>query len=70
MRPDGSDIRNLTNTPEINEGLPRFSPDGTRILYRRIPIGERFDNNRHGMQGELGHHEQRRDRRPGLRKGR
>jgi Tol biopolymer transport system component len=53
MRPDGSDIRNLTNTPEVNEGLPRFSPDGTRILYRRIPIGERFDNNRHGMQGEL-----------------
>ena len=53
MRPDGSDIRNLTNTPDANEGLPRFSPDGTRILYRRIPIGERFDNNRHGMQGEL-----------------
>lgn len=53
MRPDGSDIRNLTNTPDVNEGLPRFSPDGTRILFRRIPIGERFDNNRHGMQGEL-----------------
>jgi len=53
MRPDGSDIRNLTNTPDFNEGLPRFSPDGTRILYRRIPIDERFDNNRHGMQGEL-----------------
>jgi len=53
MRPDGSDIRNLTNTPDVNEGLPRCSPDGTRILYRRIPIGERFDNNRHGMQGEL-----------------
>jgi Tol biopolymer transport system component len=53
MRPDGSDIRNLTNTPGINEGLPRFSPDGARILYRRIPIGERFDNNRHGFQGEL-----------------
>jgi Tol biopolymer transport system component len=53
MRPDGTDIRNLTNTPDVNEGLPRFSPDGTRILYRRIPIAERFDNNRHGMQGEL-----------------
>jgi Tol biopolymer transport system component len=53
MRPDGSDVRNLTNTPQFNEGLPRFSPDGNRILYRRIPVGERFDNNRHGLQGEL-----------------
>ena len=53
MRPDGSDVRNLTNTPQFNEGLPRFSPDGNRILYRRIPVSERFDNNRHGLQGEL-----------------
>jgi Tol biopolymer transport system component len=53
MRPDGSDIRDLTNTPDWNEGLPRFSPDGTFILYRRIPVGEQFDNNRHGIQGEL-----------------
>jgi Tol biopolymer transport system component len=53
MRPDGSDLLNLTNTPEFNEGLPRFSPDGMRILYRRIPVGERFDNNRHGLQGQL-----------------
>jgi dipeptidyl aminopeptidase/acylaminoacyl peptidase len=53
MRPVGSDVRNLTNTPQFNEGLPRFSPDGTRILYRRIPVSERFDNNRHGLQGEL-----------------
>jgi hypothetical protein len=53
MRPDGSDVRNLTNTPQFNEGLPRFSPDGNRLLYRRIPVGDRFDNNRHGLQGEL-----------------
>jgi Tol biopolymer transport system component len=53
MRPDGSDARNLTNTPELNEGLPRFSADGTKILYRRIPVSERFDNNRHGLQGQL-----------------
>lgn len=53
MRPNGSDIHNITNTPMFNEGLPRFSPDGRRILYRRIPVSERFDNNRHGMQGEL-----------------
>lgn len=53
MRPDGSDLRNLTNTPEISEGLVRFSPDGGRILYRRIPSTDTFDNNRHGIQGEL-----------------
>lgn len=52
-RPDGSDRRNLTNTPAWNEGLPRFSPDGRRLLYRRIPAGDSFDNNRHGAQGEL-----------------
>ena len=53
LRADGTDIRNLTNTPEFNEGFPRFSPDGTKILYRRTLIAERFDNNRHGMQGQL-----------------
>jgi Tol biopolymer transport system component len=53
MRPDGTGRRNLTNTPDANEGLPRFSPDGKRLIYRRIPRGERFDNNRHGAQGQL-----------------
>jgi Tol biopolymer transport system component len=53
MRPDGSDIHNITNTPTLNEGLPRFSPDSRRILYRRIAVSENFDNNLHGMQGEL-----------------
>lgn len=53
MRPDGSDIHNITNTPMFNEGLPRFSPDGKRIIYRRLSSVERFDGNRHGMQGEL-----------------
>jgi dipeptidyl aminopeptidase/acylaminoacyl peptidase len=53
MRPDGSESRNLTNTPDFNEGLPRWSPDGKRLLYRRLPKSESFDNNRHGLQGEL-----------------
>jgi TolB protein len=53
MRPDGTGVRNLTDTPDFNEGLPRFSPDGKRLLYRRLPKSERFDNNRHGLQGVL-----------------
>ena len=52
-RPDGSARRNLTRTPEWNEGLPRFSPDGGRLLFRRIPRAEAFDNNHHGAQGVL-----------------
>ncbi len=52
-RPDGSDRTNLTRTPGYNEGLPRWSPDGARLLWRRIPRTEAFDNNRHGAQGEL-----------------
>ena len=52
-RPDGTAKRTLTRTPEWNEGLPRFSPDGARLLYRRIPRAETFDNNHHGAQGVL-----------------
>ena len=53
MRPDGTDVRNLTNTPDWSELEPRFSPDGSQILYRRTKKGVTFDNNRHGAQGEL-----------------
>jgi Tol biopolymer transport system component len=53
MRPDGTELRNITHTLEFNEGLPRFSPDGSKLLYRRLPRGDRFDNNRHGIQGAL-----------------
>jgi len=50
-RPDGRAVRNVTQTPDANEGLPRFSPDGSMLLFRRIPRSEKFDNNRHGEQG-------------------
>ena len=33
MRADGSEIRNLTNTPGYREDHPKFSPDGTRIIF-------------------------------------
>lgn len=52
-RPDGSQQRDLTRTAQFNEGLPQFSRDGKRLLYRRLNRNERFDNNRHGEQGEL-----------------
>ncbi len=52
-RPDGSHLRNLTNTPDCNEASPQFSRDGTQILYRRLNREEKIDNNRHGTQGEL-----------------
>lgn len=38
-RPDGSDRRAMTRTPEWSEYGGRFSPDSRRILYRRLPRG-------------------------------
>ena len=52
-RPDGSVKRNITQTSACNEGLPRFSPDGSMLLFRRIPRSGSFDNNRHGELGVL-----------------
>ena len=52
MRPDGSELRNITNTPDYNEAAPRFSPDGRKLLYRRLKKGQNIDGNRYGMQGE------------------
>jgi len=52
-RPDGSDLRALTSTPEFNEFSPQFSRDGRKLLYRRVPRQEVIDNNRHGEQGQL-----------------
>ncbi|MFC2088281.1 TolB family protein [Calditrichota bacterium] len=35
MNPDTTELRNLTNTPGIEERLPRISPDKQKILYTR-----------------------------------
>jgi WD40 repeat protein len=58
-RPDGSDKRNLTQTPERNEYGGRFSPDGKRMLYRRAPkpavVGKHgaINHDSWGATGEL-----------------
>jgi Tol biopolymer transport system component len=37
MRPDGSERQPITRTAEYNEAGPRFSHDGKRLLYYRMP---------------------------------
>ena len=53
MRPDGSHKRNLTNTPDFNEMGGRFSPDGQKILFRRIPLGTKVRHDSWGATGQL-----------------
>ena len=33
MNPDGSNLTNVTNTPELQETFPRWSPDATKISF-------------------------------------
>jgi Tol biopolymer transport system component len=42
MRADGSEQFNITNTPDVIEVEPTWSPDGTRILYTRYLDSETF----------------------------
>jgi len=53
MRPDGSARRNITNTPQYTEVAPRFSPDGKKLLYRRLPRGAIISHDVWGFQGQL-----------------
>ncbi len=39
MRPDGSQLRNVTNTPKYDEYSARVSPNGDKMLYRRASTG-------------------------------
>jgi Tol biopolymer transport system component len=48
MRPDGAGRQALTHTPQWHEAGVRFSHDGSRILYYRIPVAEPVDNNTYG----------------------
>jgi len=51
MRPDGSQRRPITRTPEWNEAWPQFSRDGSKLLYRRLRRDEEISGNRYGEQG-------------------
>ncbi len=53
MRPDGTHVRNITGTPTFNEAGPRFSPDGKRLLWRRLDRKAVIDHDRWGFQGSL-----------------
>lgn len=53
MRPDGSELRNITNTDEYEEAAPRFSPDSKSMLYRRMKRGAVIDHDKWGFQGQL-----------------
>ena len=48
MRPDGSDRQQITDTPAFNEAGARFSRDGQKLLYYRLPLVEPIDNNTYG----------------------
>jgi Tol biopolymer transport system component len=48
MRPDGSDRRQLTDTLQYNEAGARFSFDGEKVLYYRMPRTDAIDNNTYG----------------------
>lgn len=51
MRPDGRHRRNITNTPKFDEYGARFSPDGTRIIYRRLDRSQETAHDRWGEKG-------------------
>ena len=49
MRPDGSDRWRLTDTRQYNEAGAKFSRDGGKLLYYRMPVADRVDNNTYGL---------------------
>jgi len=52
-RPDGSQRRNITNTPDFEEAAPLFSPDHKKMLYRRMAKGATINHDLWGFQGWL-----------------
>jgi len=52
-RPDGSKLRNITNSEGYHEYGGRFSPDGRKMLYRQLAKGRKLNHDQWGMFGQL-----------------
>lgn len=52
-RPDGTELRNVSNTPDYSDFGARFSPDGKRMLFRRVKKGEPVNHDKWGETGML-----------------
>jgi len=39
VRPDGTGLSRLTETPDVDEGFPAWSPDGSQIVFTRFGPG-------------------------------
>ncbi|MHC4674153.1 MAG: TolB family protein [Planctomycetota bacterium] len=52
-RPDGSQRRNITNTPDFEETAPLFSPDNKKMLFRRIAKGSIIKHDKWGFEGRM-----------------
>lgn len=52
-RPNGAYRKNITNTADYEEATARFSPDGKKLMYRRLPAGTKIQHDGYGLQGRL-----------------
>lgn len=52
-RPDGTQARNLTQTPQFSEFGAKYSPDGKKVMYRRTAKGVEVNHDLWGATGVL-----------------
>ena len=52
-RPDGSERRNITGTPDFEEIAPCFCRDGSRMMYRKVAKGTQVNHAQAGLLGVL-----------------
>lgn len=52
VRPNGSDFRRVVSSPGYSLGTPKWSPDGTRIVYNNMTTEDTY--NAHGEGGQEG----------------